>query len=139
MKKPRNATILTALLAAASLALSGCGGGGSVDFASSPDWSEAVYNLSWDPPDSFVDGTPLIPTSDLDHYEIYLRKDPNFSDEDVEVAQVAAAAQKLSVQDFALDNLLHLTNGTGSYYVAVRAVGVNGMKSEFSDPAEWSL
>jgi hypothetical protein len=135
MKKSRTATVLTALMAVAALALSGCGGGGTTDLSS----DESVYRLSWDPPDSFEDGTPLIPTADLDYYKIYLRSDPNFDDEDVEVAQVAAVAKNMSVQDFALDNLLHLTNGEGTYYVAVRAIGVNGMRSDYSDPAEWSL
>jgi hypothetical protein len=143
-------TSLVALILAGSLIFAGCGGDGetSTSEASSPsDPSSPVRFLAWDPPQTYEDTTPLDPYVDLDYYEFYIRADMNFTDNDLPVAQVAAVEDILSpdgqrylqelVKEFDLQNLLPFVPPGQSGYLSIRAVGVDGLKSDFSQPIRW--
>ncbi|MDA8180032.1 MAG: hypothetical protein ACYC47_02830 [Desulfobacteria bacterium] len=88
----------------------------------------------------------LDPERDLDYYEIYVRTDPNFTDNDLPVTQVAAVADVLSpdgltvvrslVTEFTLELIPSLPAGN-QLYVSMRAVGVDQQKSAFMDPLFW--
>ena len=128
------------------IVFSGCGGGGS-SAVSEP--SGLVTVLEWDPPKVAADGTPMDPRRDLVYYEFYLRMDQNFSENDLPVAQVASYYDVLSpngktfvrdlTKEFTLDNLLPFTEKGKRYYVSIRAVGVDGLKSGFMVPVAWDL
>jgi hypothetical protein len=135
------------------MTLVGCGGGGEGEPESSaqpaPPPGPSSSSLAWDPPTTFEDNSPLDPYRDLDYYEIYLREDTNFTDDDAPVAQVAAVTNVLSVDgtsnrlelaaDFALGNLLPFTQPGAAYYLSVKSVGADGLKSGFSAPIVWNL
>jgi hypothetical protein len=92
--------------------------------------SKTVY---WDPPQSFVDNTPLVPSMDLQGYEIYIKQDSSFGPADSPVATASA-----------LDNTYNLKNvsppllGGVTYYVSLRTVSVDGMISDFGLPFSFS-
>jgi hypothetical protein len=144
-------TVFLMGLIVAMIVLPGCGGGGGGGGVSSEvsSPSGSVTALEWDPPTVAVDGTPLDPRRDLDYYEFYLRTDQNFTENDQPVAQVAASCDVLSkngksfkrelTTDFTLDNLLPFTEKGKQYYVSIRAVGVDGLKSGFMVPVPWDL
>ena len=127
---------------------SGCGGGGGGSSAVSPP-SGSVTALEWDPPRVAADGTPMDSRRDLDYYEFYLRTDQNFTENAQPVAQVAAFYDVLSpngktfvrglTNEFTMDNLLPFTEKGKRYYVSIRAVGVDGLKSGFMVPVAWDL
>ncbi len=136
---------------AAVLLLAGCGGGGGggVDAETSqipaPAPSGPVSILSWTPPTTYNDNVSLDPERDLNYYEIYVRQDANFTDDDLPVAQVAAVAgapspdgltvARVLVTEFTLELLPSLPNG--QLYVSMRAVGIDQQKSAFMDPLLW--
>lgn len=111
--------------------------------------SGMVTALEWDPPEVADDGTPMDPRQDLEYYELYLRTDTNFGDNDLPVAYVASFTDVFSpdggsfkrelVNEFILDNLLPLTERGKQYYVSIRAVSGDGKKSEFMYPVVWDL
>jgi hypothetical protein len=88
----------------------------------------------------------LDPERDLDYYEIYVRSDPNFTENDLPMIQVAAVAATLStdgltlatslVTEFSLELIPSLPAGT-QLYVSMRAVGVDQQKSAFMAPLLW--
>jgi len=143
-------TSLVALILAGSLILAGCGGVSEETSATSTpsDPSGPASFLAWDPPQTYEDNTPLDPYVDLDYYEFYIRADMNFSDNDMPVAQVAAVEDILSpdgqrylqdlVTEFDLQNLLPFVPPGQSGYLSIRAVGVDGLKSDFSQPIRWN-
>ncbi len=140
--RKRIGVLFTALICAV-LMMSACGGGGSTaSSGTNPNPQPTPVPsgvLAWEPPQTFVDETQLDPSRDLAYYEIYLRQDPNFSDSDVEAAQVGAVSNGAPVTSFDLANIPpELMKGGGGFYLAVRAVGVDGMKSDFSEPIAWS-
>jgi hypothetical protein len=92
--------------------------------------SKTVY---WAPPQSFTDGTPLDPSRDLQGYEIYVKQDSSFEPADNPVA----TPSPLDIS-FYLGNIAPpLTPGV-TYYVSIRTVTVDGMKSGFSPPYPFS-
>ena len=132
-------------LAAMLIVLPGCGGGGGGESGAPSPGTVSV--LEWDPPTVDADGTPMDPKRDVGYYEFYLRTDPNFSDDDQPVAQVAgfidvrspngkSFTRKLTTE-FPLDNLLPFTEKGKRYYLSIRAVGVDGQMSPFMDPVAW--
>jgi hypothetical protein len=147
--------VLVFLLLAGSMILAGCGGGGETGGTGEIGTSEPyvpivqVSFLAWDPPQTYEDATPLDPYLDLDYYEFYIRADMNFTDNDVPVAQVAAVEDILSpdgqqylqnlTTEFNLQNLLPFVPPGQSGYLSIRAVGVDGLKSDFSEPIRWDL
>ena len=108
------------------LTINGEGGGGG---SSSPP-SKVVY---WAPPQSFSDGTPLVPSRDLQGYEIYVKQDSSIGP-----ADSAVATRSPLENSFNLGNISPpLTPGV-TYFVSLRAVPVYGMKSVFSPPFSFS-
>jgi hypothetical protein len=138
--------VLVSLLVAGSALLAGCGGEQESTVASvSPG---TVSFLAWDPPETYEDSSPLDPYTELDYYEFYVREDGNFTDNDLPVAQVAACADILSpdgtvyipalTTEFDLQNLLPFLPPGSSGFLSIRAVGIDGLKSTFSEPIVWN-
>jgi len=142
-------TVFLMALIVAMIVLPGCGGGGEGGSSevSSPSGTDTV--LEWNLPVVAADGTPMDPKRDLDYYEFYLRTDQNFGDNDLPVAHVASFTEVLSpngrsferelTKEFFMDNLLPFTEKGKQYYVSIRAVGVDGLKSGFMAPVAWDL
>lgn len=135
---------LVFLFLAGGILLSGCGGGGGSATVSIPPGIASA--LAWDAPQTYEDHTPLDPVRDLDYYEFYVRNDPNFTDNDLPLAQVAAAEDILNPDGtyrksptslFNLANLSPFLNPGAQYYICIRAVGIDGLKSDFSQPITW--
>jgi len=122
--------LILAALAIPGALLSACSGGGS---GSSPQVPVAS-TLNWSPPGTFTDNTPLIPSRDLQGFEIYVKKDPSIGPADNPVATASP-----------LDNtydLVHLSPPLSkgvTYHVSMRVVTVEGMKSDFSTPVPFSI
>lgn len=125
--------------------ISGCGGSGDKVESSTTSGSPSV--LAWDPPQTYEDSAPLDPYKDLDYYEFYVRGDLNFTESDLPVAQVAAVIDILSpdgisyiqtlISEFELANLLPYLPPGSRCYLCIRAVGMDGLKSGFSEPIAW--
>ena len=146
----RNRFLRTAALAAVvGTLVVGCGGGGGGTQAQSGGSGTYGPTLVWDSPKKFADGVSIDPRRDLDHYEIFLRTDPNFNDTDLPVDQVAAISDVYSpagmingrkpTTEFSLDRLLPYTQPGKRYYLSIKAVGVDGLKSAFMPPVEWNV
>ena len=145
--------VLVSLLLAGSMLLAGCGGAGDGGETSTSEVYVPVVGpasfLAWDPPQTYEDDTQLDPFVDLDYYEFYVRADTNFTDNDLPVAEVAAVEDILSpdgqrylqnlVTEFDLQNLLPFVPSGQSGYLSIRAVGVDGLKSDFSEPIRWDM
>lgn len=121
---------------AAIILLAGCGGGGDTPQSQGPAPSGPVSMLAWTPPATYNDNAVLDPERDLDYYEIYVRQDPNFTDSDLPVIQVAAMAVGSLVTEFTLELIPSLPAGN-QLYVSMRAVGVDQQKSAFMAPLIW--
>ena len=123
---------------AAVLLLAGCGGGGGGETSQSPapPPSGPVSVLAWTPPATYNDNVPLDPARDLDYYEIYVRRDPDFTDSDLPLIQVAAVAAGSPVTEFTLELIPSLPAGN-HLYVSMRAVGVDKQKSAYMAPLAW--
>ena len=117
----------------------GCGGGGSGGSSGGETLPSKV--LSWQPPSSYSDSTPLDPSTDLDSYEIYVKENGNFSDTDNEMAAVSATTGSSGQANtsFDLANLSPFIEKGITYFVSVRVVANNGMKSNFSPSASFSF
>jgi hypothetical protein len=118
---------------------------GCVDWSywetSSGGESLPTKTLSWNSPATYQDGTPLNPETDLDNFEIYVKETPDFADTDNEMA-VISATDKATGQvctTFNLDNLAPFLSEGVTYHVSIRAVAINGMKSDFSPSARFSF
>ncbi len=132
---------------AAAILLAGCGGGGG-DTPQSQGTAPSgpVSMLSWTPPTTYNDNAVMDPERDLEYYEIYVRQDPNFTDSDLPMIQVAAVAATLSpdgltavkslVTEFTLELIPSLPAGN-QLFVSMRAVGVDQQKSAFMAPVAW--
>ncbi len=136
----------TLLLFIALAMFSGCGGGGtggSLDGSTPPVGGNPLPPkiLSWQPPTSYTDSTPMNPAIDLDRFEIYVHTSGTFADTDIPQAIVSAvdpATHNLSTS-FNLANLSPGVTAGPVYYVSVRAVAISGLKSDFSLPASFSF
>ena len=122
----------------AVLLLAGCGGGGGDTPQSQvPAPSGPVSVLAWTPPTTYNDNVVLDPGRDLDYYEIYFRQDPDFTDSDLPVIEVAAVTAGSLVTEFTLELIPTLPAGN-QLYVSMRAVGVDQQKSAFMVPLTWN-
>ena len=130
MIRRSHALILVALSVLGAL-LFACSGGGSSSVPSVPSVTgKSVY---WAAPQYFTDNTPLDPSRDLQWFEIFIKEDPSFGPLDTPVDTASP-----------LDNTYNLAkvsppllNGV-TYYVSLRAVTVDGMKSDYSTPVYFS-
>jgi len=135
----------TVILAATAL-LAGCGGGGEAPQSQAPPGSGTASVFDWSPPAAFNDNTPLNPVADIDYYELYLRRDRNFTDSDQPAVHFAAIATlpsadgrsvvKSPVTEFTLEKIPSIPAGN-VLYVSMRAVGVDKQKSAFMSPVAW--
>src|SRR5512141_763619 len=142
--------------AALLLVLAGCGGGGGGSAAggeASPvPPAGPVTLLTWDPPATFADNEPVDPYRDIDHYEVYVRQDANFTDSDLPVMVIPALTSVDSTHapstdrfkkgrkpssEFPLENLDPYISKASRQYVSLKAVGVDGQKSAFMPPVAW--
>lgn len=138
----------------AALLLFGCGGGGGSAGGEAPGAPPAgpVAVLTWDPPASFADNEPLDPYRDIDHYEVYVREDGNFTDSDHPVMVIPAMTTVDSTRapstagmqkgkkpnsEFPLETLNPYISKANRQYVSLKAVGVDGQKSAFLPPVAW--
>jgi len=130
--------------------LSGACGGGGVDAPTDtqvPPPSGSLSVLAWNAPSNYADNTALDPYRDLDHYEVYVRNDANFTEGDVPVAVIAAVADapagsgspggKVLDKEFILNNIEPFIDPGVTHYVSLKAVGVDGQKSGFMAPVQW--
>ena len=125
--------------------LSGCGGGrgipeqGISGSGGSDPFPAKI--LSWSSPSQYANGTPLNPETDLDSFEIYIKEDGIFSDTDNEMATVSAIDPGTGqpATSFNLANLSPFLSQGVTYYVSIRTVALNGMKSGFSPGATFSF
>jgi len=124
------------------LYLVGCGGGGGETTAATSGVSPSTPKvLSWTPPQSFADQTPLDPARDIAHYEIYINETGKFSSTDLKTADVSSvdpASGKL-VSSFDLANLGPFLSAGKKYFVSMQSVSNTGVKSDFSPAASFSL
>jgi len=87
------------------------------------------------------------PYRDLDHYELYVRQDGNFTDSDLPVALIAAVIDspasgggpggRVLEKEFILENVGPFIPAGNRHYVSLRAVGIDGQKSGFMAPIAW--
>ena len=112
----------------AVLLVSCSGGGGEGDSPSLP--SKTVY---WASPQSFSDGTPLVPSRDLRGYEIYVKQDLPFVPADNPVATPSPLESS-----FYLGKITPPLSQGVTYYLSLRTVTADGMKSDFSPPVSFS-
>ena len=142
------------VLIVALATFSGCGGGSSsaesgtpppVGSGTPPPVGSGIplpaRTLSWEPPISYVDQTPMNPVTDLDRFEIFVNESGSFTGADSPMAAVSAMdpATHLLTTSFNLANLSpHLTAGP-KYYVSMRAVALTGLKSDFSPSVSFSF
>lgn len=131
---------LLVMLAVAGALAAGCGGGGESPSAT----AGPVSALGWDPPKSYSDNAALDPYKDLDYYEIYVREDGNFVDNDVPMAQIKAVVADPATgatgrleKEFILENLRPFIGPGKLYYVSLKAVGMDGQRSAFMAPVSW--
>jgi hypothetical protein len=94
-----------------------------------------------------MDNVALDPYRDLGHYEVYVRQDPNFSNDDLPVALIAAVIDapssagnpmaKILETEFVLENLEPYIPAGNRYFVSLKSVGIDGQKSDFMPPVPW--
>lgn len=141
--------VFVSLVLAGPVLLAGCGGESASEATpvASVSPGTAAF-LSWDPPETYDDDSPLDPFTELDYYEFYVRGDGNFTDNDLPVAQVAAVTSVLSPDGtvdvpalttaFDLQNLLPFFLSETTGYLSIRAVSLDGTRSDFSEPIVWT-
>ena len=139
---------------AVAILLAGCGGGSgsAAGEGSGVSPSGPVTLLTWDPPATFADNEPVDPYRDIDHYEVYVREDPNFTNSDLPVIVIPAMTSvdttrapstpgiKKGVKpnsEFPLETLNPYISQASRQYVSLKAVGVDGQKSAFMPPVAW--
>ena len=121
MPRPKRILVTFAVLGAL---LSACSGGGS---SSAPVvLGKSVY---WASPQTFADNTPLIPSRDLQGFEIYVKQDNVFGPADNAVATPSPLDTSYNLGNINPP----LSKGT-TYYVSMRTVTVESMKSDFPPP-----
>lgn len=121
--------------------VAGCGGGGG----DGPTVVGPTSALGWDPPGTYSDNAALDPYQDLEYYEVYVRPDQNFTDNDSPVALIkavtedptASGAGKRLETEFILENLSPFVTQGKLYFVSLKAVGVDGQSSAFMTPISW--
>jgi hypothetical protein len=90
--------------------------------------------LTWEPPDLYNNGSPLDPKAELDRFEIYVKEEDTFREEDTPTAVVSAVVPGADeiCRTFDLANLAPFMNKGVVYHVAMRVVAMTELKSDFS-------
>jgi hypothetical protein len=140
MEIPLMKKLLFLLFSVLLVSCSGGGGGGvSSSVSPTPDPNPTPIptppskTVHWTSPQSFSDGTKLDPSRDLQGYEIYIKQELPFGPDDNPVATLSH-----------LDTSFYLGKVTPplpqgvTYYISLRTVAANGVKSVFSLPASFS-
>ena len=96
-----------------------------------PPLSKKVF---WVAPQNFTDATPLVPTMDLQGFEIYIKQDPSFEPDDIPVATASPLEDA-----YDLSNVSPPLSKGVTYYISLRAVPVDGVKSDFSPATSFSI
>lgn len=120
-----------------ALLLSECGGGGSTSSQSPlppPTPPLPAKLMIWKAPQSFTDNSLLIPVTDMQLFEIYVRQDPSFGPGDNAIATASPVDTT-----FDLATLVPPLSRGVTYYVSVRAVTVDDEKSDFSNASPFSF
>jgi hypothetical protein len=128
--------IVVALILTAIFSIAGCGGGDGGGGTAFP-----AKTLSWAPPSAYTDSTPLNPSGDLDVFEIYVKTSESFSATDSPMATLKAVdtgTGQLSTS-FSLDNLGPYFSKGVTYFISVRTVAKNSLKSDFANPVSFSF
>lgn len=134
--------IFLAVIFTAIVGIVGCGGGGGGETSTGGGGTTSAPRiLSWAPPQTYTDGTPLNPVADLDAFEVYVKESASFTSADSPLAYVSAVDQGTGQVNtsFDLSNLTPFLAKGVLYRVALRAVARNGDKSAFSQTASFSL
>ncbi len=133
------------LLIVAVAAFSGCGGGGGgSSSAGDPPASGTTLPsrvLNWVSPTTYIDSTPMNPVTDLDRFEIYVNETGSFTGTEPATAALGAvdsSTGKLTTS-FDLARLAPALTVGPHYFVSMRAVALNGQKSDFSSPISFSF
>jgi len=131
-----NALKLVAL-AALGVLLSACSNG-AIPPAPGPTPTPAPTPPSktvvWAAPQYFADNTPLVASRDLKGFEIYIKQDSSFGPADNPVATASPLVNRYNLSNISFP----LSKGV-TYYVSLRAVTKEGVKSDFSPAAPFSL
>jgi hypothetical protein len=91
--------------------------------------------VAWDPPSLFSDGSELVPSRDLSHYEIHIHETNVFLESDAPAAAVPAVdGSGNPVTSFDLSTLSPQPESGKTYHLSVRAVETNGGRSAFILP-----
>jgi hypothetical protein len=135
--------LLPLLLIGIGALVAGCGGGGDPPVQGlSPAPSGPTSVLAWNPPTNYADNAVLDPYRDLDHYEVYIRSDSKFTETDLPIATIAAVNDapggKVLEKEFILENIQDFIDpGSRHHYVSLKAVGIDGQKSDFMPAVLW--
>lgn len=124
---------IVAVLAVLGALLCSCSGGGGSS-VSSPPPPPVAKTVVWEAPQSFVDNTPLVPATNLDRFEIYVRQDPSFGPDDSPIATASPTDTT-----FNLGTLSPPLSRGVTYYVSIRAVTTEGETSDFSTVRSFSI
>ena len=97
--------------------------------------------LQWEPPELYTNGSLLDPVAELDRFEIYVKEEDTFREEDTPIAVVSAVDPEDDeiCRTFDLSNLAPFINKGVAYHVALRAVAMTEVKSDFSPSATFSF
>jgi len=150
MRCPGFPGLLLLLVVVFGAFVAGCGGGGETpvqSLAATPAPLGPVSVLGWDPPGTYSDNAAMDPYRDLDHYEVYVRGDGNFTNSDLPVALIAAVKTASSTggtpggaileKEFILENIQPFIDSASRHFVTLKAVGIDGQKSGFMPPVVW--
>jgi len=133
---------ILATLAVLGALLFACGGGGSSSPALStfptptptPTPTPPSKTVVWEAPQYFADNTPLVPATDLERFEIYVRQDRSFGPDDIAIATPSPMDNTFNLATLAPP----LSSGV-AYFVSIRAVTKEGEASDFSNPYTFTL
>ena len=138
-------TILVIVLCLMMATFIGCGGGGETSTSEGTPVPTGTplpaRTLSWEPPTSYVDTTPMNPVTDLARFEIHVNETGTFTPNDVPMAELSAVDPRTRAltTSFNLANLSPDVTVGPKYYVSLRAVALTGLKSDYSPPVSFSF
>jgi hypothetical protein len=133
MTLPKRLTILAVLVVVGGF-FAGCGGGGGTTSPPPSPQPTKKTIVSWEVPQSFADNTLFVPSRDLQGYEIYVRQDLPFQEDDNPVATATSLESSFDLATLAPP----LSQGV-TYHLSIRLVTAYDTKSEFSPAVSFSI